>query len=70
MDRRGVRGRRYDLEDRLLAFAAMIVDLAEALPKTLAGTMLGTTSSVQVLLHFSIIAKRRRQSPRETSFTS
>ncbi len=37
-----MRRRTYDLEDRLLDYAAMIIDLAEKLPKTLAGSHVGS----------------------------
>jgi four helix bundle protein len=33
--------KKYDLNERLICFAALIIDIAEALPKTFAGNHLG-----------------------------
>jgi four helix bundle protein len=47
--------RRYDLEDRLIAFASVCIDIAETLPKTFAGNHIAgqlIRSSTSPALHY------------------
>ena len=47
--------KKFDLEERLIDFAAVIIDISEALPKTLAGNHLGSQllrSGTSPALHY------------------
>lgn len=47
--------RKYDLEERLIVFAAQVIDVSDALPKTFAGSHLGNQllrSGTSPALHY------------------
>jgi hypothetical protein len=60
--------RRFNLDERLIEFASAIIDIAEALPKTIAGDHIAkqlTRSGTALVFN---MGKRKKQNPEMISF--
>ena len=61
---------RYDLEERLLEYAARIIRLVEKLPDNRAGNHVGGQLLRSAIRRCPITARRKPLNPSRTSFTS